>query len=240
MTATSVDTFFNGRLQVRQSRNGYRFSIDAVLLAYYARPRPGDAVLDLGTGCGIIPLIIAYRHPDIRSYGIELQTELAHAAAENVRANHMTDRITIMAGDMKTLTPGATGGLMDLVTSNPPYRKSGSGRINPDSQRAVARHEIHIDLDAVVGTAARMLRVGGKFVVVYPAERLTDLMCRMRDARIEPKLLRTIHSVDQQAAKLIIMEGVREGRPGLTVASPLSIYRENGTYTPAVEKMFRP
>ena len=240
MTAYTTDTFFNGRLRVRQSRNGYRFSIDAVLLAYYAQPRPGGVVLDLGTGCGIIPLMLVYRQPDIRVYGIELQTALADAAVHNVRANRMTERITIINGDMKNLEPATTGGPVDLVVCNPPYRKFGSGRINPDSQRAAARHEIHVDLAAVVGSAARMLSGGGRFLVVYPAERLADIVCRMREVRIEPKVLRTIHSGEGENAKLIVIEGTKNGRPGITVAPPLAVYRENGTYAPAVEKMFVP
>jgi len=139
---------------------------------------------------------------------------------------------------MKTLTAGSVGGPVDLVISNPPYRKSGSGRINPDSQKALARHEIHVTLEDVVRTARRLLRTAGRFVVVYPAERLTGILTRMRCAGIEPKQLCMIHSGRKTPAKLMVVEGVRGGRPGMKIAPPLIIYGEDGTYTPAVEKMF--
>ena len=106
---------------------GYRFSIDAVLLAYFADPRPGDKVLDLGTGCGIIPLILAYRQPNIAIYGVEVQTKLAELAVSNVRENQLEGRITVFCTDMKLLRPAMTAGPVDLVVCNPPFRRRGSG-----------------------------------------------------------------------------------------------------------------
>ena len=132
----TIDTFFNGSIQVKQYRAGYRFSIDAVLLACHARPGPGDRVLDLGTGCGIIPLILAFRHPQILVYGIEVQKELSDLAGFNVMDNHMQERITILGKDMKSLKPEMISGFVDLVVCNPPYRRSDSGRLSRDRQRA--------------------------------------------------------------------------------------------------------
>ena len=238
MSFYTTDTFFGGRVSVRQSRQGYRFSVDAVLLARLAAVRPGDRIVDLGTGCGIVPLLLAHQYPDIHVYGVELQQELATVAGDNASANHMQDRITILQGDMKALTTQSVDGPVDLVISNPPYRKSGSGRINPDSQRALARHEIHVTLEDVVAAARRLLRTAGRFAVVYPSERLTDILTRMRIAGIEPKRLCMIHSGRQTSAKRMVIEGVKGGRPGMKIAPPLIIYREDGTYTPAVEKMF--
>ncbi len=238
MSVYTTDTFFNGQVSVKQHRQGYRFSIDAVLLAHLAGVRPGERIVDLGTGCGIVSLLLACQYPDIRLYGVEIQPELALAARDNVSVNHMQDQISILEGDMKTITAGSVGGPVDLVISNPPYRKSGSGRINPDSQKALARHEIHVTLEEVVKTARRLLRTAGRFVVVYPAERLADLLTRMRGAGIEPKWLCMIHSGRKTSAKLMVMEGVKGGQPGMKIVPPLFIYREDGTYTPAVEKMF--
>ena len=238
MSIYTTDTFFNGQLSVKQSRHGYRFSIDAVLLAHLAVVRPGERVVDLGAGCGIVSLLLAYKYPDIRLYGIELQQELVIAAKDNVSANHMQDQITILQVDMKTLTTGFVGGPVDLVISNPPYRKSGSGRINPDSQKALARHEINITLEGVIMTALRLLKRAGRFVVIYPAERMADILTRMSSAGIEPKWLCMIHSSQKTHAKLMVIEGVKGGRPRMKIAPPLIIYREDGTYTPTVEKMF--
>lgn len=240
MKFLTTDTFFNGRIQVKQSRSGYRFSIDAVLLAWHARPRPADTVLDLGTGCGIIPMILAYRYPGIKVFGIEVQTELAQIAALNVSENHMEDHIVIHQMDMKTLKQSTTAGPVDLVISNPPYRKSRSGRTNPDHQRAVARHEIKVTLYDVAETARRMLKTSGRLIMVYPAERLVDLLVQMRSVGIEPKSMRLIHSERNAEAKLILIEGKKGGRAGLKTGPPLIIYRKNGAYSDEVEKMFLP
>ena len=240
MKSLTADSFFNGRIQVKQHRSGYRFSIDAVLLASHAKPGPEDTVLDLGTGCGIIPMILAYRNPGIEVYGIEVQTDLADIAALNITENGLDDQITVLCMDMKTLNLETTSEPVDLVVSNPPFRKAESGRINPNRQRAVARHEIKATLYDVVETGRRMLRTGGRFVMVYLAERMTDILTQMRTAGIEAKSIRTIHSGIETSAKLVLVEGKKGGRAGIKIGPPLIIYRKNGAYTDEVEKMFMP
>jgi tRNA1Val (adenine37-N6)-methyltransferase len=240
MATLTSDSFFNGQLRIRQQQPGYRFSIDAVLLAYHARPRPGDRVLDLGTGCGIIPLIMAYRSPQISVYGIEVQEKLSDLARFNVSDNHMETQVTILREDMKSLKSTMISGLVDLVVSNPPYRRSHSGRLNPDHQRALARHEIAVTLSDLIATTKRMLRTAGRFVTIYSAERAAELLALMRSASIEPKILRSIHSNRQSDAKLILVEGKKDGRTGIRIESSLILYDEDGNYTDEVEKMFEP
>jgi tRNA1Val (adenine37-N6)-methyltransferase len=240
MASYTTDTFFNGRIQVKQDRGGYRFSIDAILLANLAVPRPEDKVVDLGAGCGIISLILAYRHPGLTVYGVEVQAELARLAIFNVQDNQLQDRITILDTDMKTLNPDMTAGPVDLVVCNPPYRRPGSGRINPNHQRAVARHELRANLQDVVASARRILKTTGRFVTIYTAERTADLLCQMRADSIEPKRIRTIHGDAGSAAKLVLIEGIKSGNPGLKIAPPLIVYQENGDYTDEVQRMFEP
>jgi len=237
MKFLTTDTFYNGRIQVKQNKSGYRFSIDAVLLASHAGPREGDRVLDLGTGCGIIPLMLAYRNPKIKIYGIELQEALAEIADLNIKDNNMEDQVTILCLDMKNLKQDMISGPVDLVVCNPPYRKAKSGRMNPNEQRAVARHEIKVTLYDVIETSRRMLNTSGKFLMIYPAERLVDIISQMRSAGIEPKFFRMIHSKRDTEAKLILLEGVKGGRPGIKIGQPLIIYRKDGSYTDEVEKM---
>jgi len=235
MNSLTTDTFFNGRIRVMQSRNGYRFSIDAVLLANHAGLINGvKTVLDLGTGCGIIPLILAYRYPNIRIYGVEIQKGLADIAALNVKENCMEDRIFILHKDMKEITSGMIPEPVDLVVSNPPYRKADSGRINPNQERAVARHEIKANLSDLLDAARRILPISGRFVTIYPAERTAELLINMHNADIEAKYLRMIHSKVQTEAKLILAEGIRGGHPGLKIAPPLFIYNEDESYTDEV------
>ncbi|HJO62859.1 MAG TPA: tRNA1(Val) (adenine(37)-N6)-methyltransferase [Desulfobacterales bacterium] len=240
MGSMTTDTFFNGRVRVNQDRSGYRFSIDAVLLAYYARPRPGDKIIDLGTGCGIIPVILAHRHPDITLYGIEVQKALAEIATLNAKENRMSDRITIIEKDLKLLEPQMVSGPVNLVVSNPPYRRARSGRINSDPQQAIARHEITATLLDVVQAAFRVLRNSGRLVMIFPAERITDIICQMRSSSIEPKHLQMVYSEIDMGAMLVLIEGRKGGGSGMKVAPPLTIYRQDGSYTNAVLKMFAP
>ena len=234
------DTFFNGKVTVKQERVGYRFSIDAVILAHHVRPRPGERVVDLGTGCGIVPLIVAYRYPATHMFGIEIQKELADIADDNVRENGMQEIVRIVHRDMQTIQPAMFQGPVDIVVSNPPFHKAASGRINPNRQRAVARHEIRVTLLDVVKAAGDILKRAGLFMLVYTSERLPELVQHMRACRIEPKNVRFIHSRKKHESKLMMMEGIKQGRPGLKVGPPIVIYNEDGTYTEEVDAMFLP
>ncbi len=234
------DTFFNGRILVKQDRHGYRFSIDAVLLAGFSEIRPNSTIVDLGTGCGILPLILAYRNPDTRFWGIEIQNTLADLARENVLENGLDKRIQILCTDMKSLTTNMVSGPVDIVISNPPYRKSDSGRINPNSQRAIARHEIKIKLEEILTVAGKILRTAGKFFIIYPTNRMIDLLSGMRKSGIEPKRIRSIHSTQGTEAKLVLVEGTKGGGSGVKISAPLIIYKDPENYTAEVEKMFLP
>jgi tRNA1Val (adenine37-N6)-methyltransferase len=238
MSDLTIDTFFNGRILVCQAQDGYRYSIDAVILAYHAGGGCGERVLDLGTGCGIIPMILAHRHPHIQIYGIEIQSSLAKLAADNVEANRMADRVTIVNEDLKLLRPEMTGGPIDLVVVNPPFYRADTGRVNPNFQRAVARHELKATLSDVTAAASRMLKRGGRFLAIYTADRLCDMIFEMRTAGIEPKWLRMIQSSERMAAGLVLVEGMKGGSPGVKIPPPLIIYDSNGHYTEEVSRMF--
>ena len=194
MDIYTSDTFFNGRLQVRQFRSGYRFSIDSIILAYHTHLRPEETVLDLGTGCGIVALILAYRNPENTVIGVEIQHELADLARANIRANGMQNRVKILSRNMKGLSAVHLPQPVDWVVSNPPYHKTNSGRLNPNRQKAVARHEIEVTLEDIVHTAGKTMRTGGRFLTVYTADRSIEAMVHMHTVGIEPKYCRTIHS----------------------------------------------
>jgi len=240
MDSLTSDAIFNGNIRIKQNKRGYRFSIDAILLASHVDANPGDRVIDIGTGCGIIALMLAYRNPEIKVYGIEIQKSLSVLAAINVKNNNMEDRVEIICADVKDLTKSVISGPADIVVCNPPYRKAKSGRVNPDNQRAFARHEIKITLPDVFETAEGLLRVSGKFIMIYPSERTADIITHMRLSGIEPKYLRFIYSKKNAESKLVIVEGVKGGRPGATIAQPLVIYRDDGSYSDEVGRMFIP
>jgi tRNA1Val (adenine37-N6)-methyltransferase len=240
MEPFTQDAILNGALWLKQLRRGYRFSIDAVILAGGLRPRPGDRVVDLGTGCGVIPLILAYRRFGVRVWGVELQEPLAALAAENVWANQMSPPVTILHSDLRDIGPDAFGGPVDWVVSNPPYRRRRSGRVNPEPQRALARHELTMTLPDLVGAARRLLRTGGRLVTIYAADRIAELLFQMRTQRIEPKYLRSIHSDRKSKARFILVQGVKNGGTGVVVAPPLVIYHEDGSYSEELQTLFSP
>jgi tRNA1Val (adenine37-N6)-methyltransferase len=234
---TTTDTLFEGRLKVIQKKKGYRFSVDAAILANHISLKPTDIAVDLGTGCGIIPLILSLNTPSAHIYGIEIQKDLAELASRNVHENHMEGRITIIHGDMKDFRSHLNPGTVDVVLSNPPYRKLLSGRINPEEERAVARHEIRASLSDVVSVAESLLKPSGRLLIIYPAERAIDLIVNMRTFKLEPKRIRFIHPKRRSRAILTVAEGIKYGNPGLEVDSPFIIYESEGRYTDEAKKM---
>ncbi len=214
-----MDPFLDGRLTVIQSRRGYRFSVDALLLSSFAGVRRGDLVVDLGTGCGIISLVLLCSRDAGRLIGLEIQDGLARQAIRNAKLNGLETSMAVVRGDLRR--PPLKNGIFDLAVSNPPYRKAKSGRINPDQERAIARHEIQACLDDVLQTARLLLREKGRLAVIYPAERSGDLLIRMRGAGVEPKRLQFVYPDLRSEAKLVLVEGVLGGRPGLKVLPPI-------------------
>lgn len=237
---TTLDNLFDGRLRVRQPRTGYRYSIDSILLAHQARLAAGDTVLDLGTGCGIVPLVLCYRHPQISAWAVEIQTALYDLALRNTAENNLQNRITVIKADLRELQPSDLPESVDWVVTNPPYRRANSGRINPDVQRAVARHELSARLEDVLSAASRLLHVGGRFLAIYTSERIPEMLAGMRAVGIEPKVQRMVHTRSQNNSKRVLIEGIKGARRGMTIPPPLIIHESDGKYTREVDEMFRP
>ncbi len=214
-----IDLFMDGRLKLIQSKDGYRFSIDAVFLSEFVTIRPDDVVIDLGTGCGIIPLMLLLTKPVGHVYGIEIQKELACQAARNAEINGFTEKLDIILGDIRK--PCFRARSADVVTCNPPYRKVKSGRINPDLRRAIARHELLMTVDDILRTAGEILGKRGRVAMIYPVERLMDVLVQMRHHHLEPKKIRIHYSTPQSGAKLALIEASLGGRPGLEILPPL-------------------
>ena len=215
----SIDDFMDGRLKLIQSRSGYRFSIDALLLSDFVTIKPKNVVVDLGTGCGIIPLVLLLTKPVGYALGLEIQADLANQAARNVILNGFDGKMGVILGDIKH--PPVASSSADVVICNPPYRPKNSGRINPDPQRAVARHEIHVSINDILKTAQRILRAKGRLAMIYPAARLADLLVRLRGFSLEPKRVRIVHPGLQSEAKLALIEATLGGRGGLKILPPL-------------------
>lgn len=240
MNKYTQDSLFNGRIRIDQPASGYRFSADAVILANIASSRQASRVCDIGTGCGIVPLVMAYRNPSISViFGIEIQHAPADTALRNTLQNGLDDRIRIIRGDARTLAIADIEGPVDLVVCNPPHCKEGGGRLNPCPQKATARHEITLNLESMLSAAGRLLAPRGRLMVIYPALRITDLLSRMRRARIEPRWLRFVHPSPGKTARRVVVEGVSGGGAGASIAAPLYITDGKGRYSSEMEAMYR-
>lgn len=233
----SLDALFEGRLNLFQSRRGYRFSLDALLLAYFARLKPHDRVIDLGTGNGVIPLILARLYPEVAITGVEYQGTMLERAARNVKLNRLNGRISLCRGDVRAAASIGSAGGFDVVVCNPPYRPRASGRRSPNDEKQIARHEVHGELGDFLAAAAYLLRAKGRMALVYLAGRAVDLLSSMRQARLEPKRLRMVHSFSDRDASLILVEGVKDGRSGLQTLSPLIVFRAGKEYNDEVAAM---
>ena len=213
---------FSG-LKVIQKIDGPHFSLDAILLARFAIVRKGDAVVDLGAGGGIISLILAATTEADRIVGIEIQKELADIARRNVILNHLQDKIDILAEDLRTVKERHPAGEFDLLVSNPPYRLAGSGRINPNPLKAIARHEIECNLEDILRTSFHLLKDRGRAAFVYRPDRLVDLMAGCRQHRLEPKRMQVVYPGPNREANLVLLEAVKNGQQELKVLKPLIV-----------------
>jgi tRNA1Val (adenine37-N6)-methyltransferase len=230
--------FSNNTLSVKQPEKGYRFSIDSLMLAYQVHPKPNQRILDLGTGCGIIAIVIARRFPDIKIYGIEIQESMAQLAHFNVFENTLEGQIKVICADMKCLRPKDIEGPVDMVVVNPPFGKSGHSRFGDDLEKTIAKHEIFATLSDVMEFSVRFLKVSGTLHMIYPAQRLAELFYSLRTVKLEPKWLRTVHPRYHADANRVIVKAVKHGRVGITIGPPLYVHGANGSYTPEIEQMF--
>jgi len=237
--AETLDTLFAGRLKILQKKDGYRFSIDALLLARFVQPRRTDRVIDLGTGCGVIPLILLFRREAQKVIGVEIQPALAEIARRNAALNRFVNRFPIWEKDLKTLRPKSGQGNFDLVLTNPPYRKVGSGRVNPEGEKAVARHELNATLTDVLRTASFLLKPRGRLCLIYPASRAPELIQAIGRFHLEPKRLQFVHSHHQDKARLLLVEARKEGRAQAQVLPPFFLYESTGESTPEAQALFR-
>jgi len=234
-----IDSILDGKLRIIQRQRGYRFSIDALLLAHFVALQDGDTVIELGTGSGIISVILAQRPNPVRILGVEIQEGLFSIAVRNISLNSLDDRVEIIRGDVRQPASFCAPQSFSVAVFNPPYRRIRSGRINPDSEKAAARHEIFGTAGDFVDAAARALRTGGRMYAIYPSTRMVELIWKMKSARMEPKKLRPVYSRQGSPAVFVLVEGVKEGGEELEMMPPLVIYDEKGEYTGEMREIFR-
>jgi len=235
-TETTLDGIRD--IKVYQNKEGYRFSVDAVLLSAFVSMRYVRQIADLGTGSGIIGLLLARKYPAANVSLVELQQSLYRLAVQNIAINGLSGRVSAVLADIRQI-----GGVLpsmghDLVVSNPPFRKPTTGRLSAGTERSIARHELAMQLSDLAAAAAYLLKAKGRFCMIYHPGRLAEVFETFRQNRLEPKRLRFVHNDISTEAKMVLIEAVKESRPGLKIEQPLCIYHEDGSYTAEVSGMY--
>ncbi len=232
----TLDTFLNGNLQILQKKKGYRFSVDSILLSQFVRIRKNERVIDLGTGCGILLLLLSQTTRAHSFVGVEIQKGLAECARKNVVLNHLDGRISILSQDFRDLKRTFPPGSFDVVLSNPPYRKHQSGRINPSTEKAVARHEIKGTLQDLISTASYLLPPKGRCYLIFPAVRTVDLFVALRGGKLEPKRLQFVHPRRDGEAKFVLTESIKTSGVELKIMNPLILRGSDETESPVSDR----
>ena len=231
------DLQING-YKIIQHPDKFCFGMDAVLLSDFACVNGGERALDLGTGTGILPILLEAKYNGAHYTGLEIQAESVYMAQRSVLYNHLQDKIDIIEGDIKEASSIFGKASMEVVTSNPPYMTNHKGLKNPNDAKAIARHEILCSLDDVVREAAALLKPRGRAYFVHRPSRLVEIFEAMRKYRLEPKRMRLVYPYVDKEPNMVLIEGVRGGGKQLTVESPLIVYNAPGKYTDEIMKIY--
>ena len=225
-------------LRIIQNEKLFCFGMDAVLLTGFTRVKEGERVLDLGTGTGIIPLLLSAKTKGEHFTGLEISNSSADMARRSVRLNGLEQRIEIIQGDIKEAGELFAPASFDVVISNPPYMIGQHGLINSDLEKAAARHEILCTLEDVVRAAARLVRSGGRFCLVHRPFRLAEIIRVLSSYRLEPKRMRLVYPYADREPNMVLIESVRGGNPRMTVEKPLIVYEKAGVYTSEIMELY--
>lgn len=224
--------------QIIQTPDKFCFGMDAVLLSGFVRAKNGANLLDMGTGTGILPILLAAKTRCAHLTGLEIQEESADMARRSVALNHLEDRISIVTGDIKEAGTLFASASFDCITCNPPYMIGQHGIANPDAPKAIARHEVLCTFEDVAAAAAKLLKPGGHFFLVHRPFRLSEILVTLTAYKLEPKRMRLVYPYVDKEPNMVLIEAVRGGNPRMTVESPLIIFEKQGVYTPEIREKY--
>lgn len=233
-----IDELQRNGYQIIQNENGFCFGMDAVLLSGFAKVKRGENALDLGTGTGIIPILLEAKTEGRHFTGLEIQETSADMAQRSVCLNDLNEKVEIIRGDIKEATDFFGKASFDVVTSNPPYMTGQHGLVNPDMPKAVARHEILCTLEDVIGQASALLKENGRFYMVHRPFRLAEIMVTMSRYRLEPKRMKLVYPFVDKEPNMVLIEGLKGGRPRVTVEKPLIVYEKPRVYTSEIYDIY--
>lgn len=233
-----IDDLQRSGYRIIQNPEKFCFGMDAVLLSGFAKAKEGDKLLDLGTGTGIIPLLLEAKTEAAHICGLEIQTESADMARRSVALNHLENKITIIEGDIKGADQLFSAAFFDVITCNPPYMIGQHGLQNPDAPKAIARHEILCTLEDVLRVTAKLLKPGGNFYMVHRPFRLAEIMTLLVQYRLEPKRMQLVYPFVDKEPNMVLLEANRGGKSRMTVEKPLIVYESKGVYTPEIYDIY--
>ena len=233
-----IDDLQRNGYRIIQKKKGFCFGMDAVLLSGFAQVKEGEAAVDLGTGTGIIPILLEAKTKGKHFTGLEIQEEVAEMAGRSVRLNQLEDRVDIVRGDIKEASRLFGKASFDVVTSNPPYMNDNHGLKNPDLPKAIARHEVFCTLDDVCREASLLLKSGGRFYMVHRPHRLVEIITALKTYKLEPKRMKLVHPFADKEANMVLIEAVRGGKSMMKVEAPIIVYKEPGVYTQEIYDVY--
>lgn len=226
-------------LKLIQDKNGFCFGVDSVLLSDFAKNmKKKSIVVDIGTGTGIIGLLLCKKTNLQKIYGVEIQEEVAQMAKRSVELNHLEDKFEIINCDINEIFAYLEPNSIDTIVTNPPYKKENTGVQNIDEKQMISRHEVKCTLEDIIEKSSKLLKDKGEFYMVHRAERLVDIMCDLRKYRLEPKNVRFVHSKKEEKPNLILVKAIKYANPFLKIDKPLVIYDEEGKYTDEILKIY--
>ncbi len=233
-----LDELHRNGYKIIQDKGRFCFGMDAVLLSGFARVKQGEKVLDLGTGTGIIPILLEAKTDGEHFTGLEIQPESADMASRSVAYNDLQDKIDIVVGDIKDASQRFGASSFDVITTNPPYMIGQHGIKNDQDAKAIARHEILCDLDDILRESAKMLKPSGRFYMVHRPFRLAEIFSKMIEYRIEPKRMQLVYPFVDKEPNMVLIEGLRGGKSRITVEKPLIVYKQPGVYTDEIYDIY--
>ena len=233
-----IDDLQRKGYRIIQNPERFCFGMDAVLLSSFAKAKPGERVLDLGTGNGIIPILMEAKTRGEKFFGLEIQEESADLARRSVALNELEEKIEIVTGDMKEAVDIFGAASFHVITMNPPYMTGNHGLVNPTDAKAIARHEITCSLEDMISQASKVLRSKGRFYMVHRPFRLAEIMSLMIKHHLEPKRMRLVYPYVDKEPNMVLIEGLKGGNSRITVEPPLIVYEAPGVYTEELKKMY--
>ena len=233
-----VDDLQRNGLKIIQKTDGFCFGMDAVLLSGFAHVKRGEKVLDMGTGTGIIPLLLSAKTEGKHYTAMEIQEEIAKMASRSVAINHLEEKIEIVNGDIKEASRIFGAASFDVVTTNPPYMNDAHGLKNPTEVKAISRHEVLCTLEDVVREGAKVLKSGGRMYMVHRPHRLIEIITAMKQYKMEPKRMCMVHPFKDKEANMVLIEAVKGGGSWLKMEAPIIVYKEPGVYTDEIYDIY--